>query len=137
MQLENPSREYHQNDKYVYSCQYHIIFCPKYRRRVLTDGIDDRLKELIIEKQEEYKYSIIEMEIMPDHVHLLVDVDPKMGVWSVVSRIKGYSSNKLRSEFPTLKSRLPTLWTNSKFIGTVGSVSLDVVKKYIEDQKNK
>ena len=75
------------------------------------------------------------MEVMPDHVHLLLDIDPKNGVVTVVNMIKGYTSNELRKEFPSLKSRLPTLWTHSKFISSVGSVTLDVVMKYIEGQK--
>jgi putative transposase len=102
----------------------------------LTGKIAIRLKELILEKQEQFGYEVLEMEVMPDHVHLLLDVDPKIGVYSVVSKIKGYTSKQLRSEFPELKKRLPTLWTLSKFISTVGAVTLDVVKKYIEEQKN-
>ena len=137
MNIINSDKKYHKKHSLVYSCQYHIIFCPKYRRKVLTDGIDIRLKELIIEKQEEYGYSIIEMEIMPNHVHLLLDVDPKIGVHSATSKIKGYTSNILREEFKGLKSRLPCLWTRSKFISTVGTVSLETVKKYIEEQKGK
>ena len=74
---------------------------------------------------------------MPDHVHLLIDVNPKIGVWTTVNKIKGYTSNILRKEFPELKSKLPTLWSHSKFISTVGSVTLETVKKYIEEQKNK
>ena len=120
----------------MYSCQYHVIFCPKYRRKVLTDGIDERLKKLILEKQTEYNYDVLDMEVMPDHVHLLLDIDPKIGVYNVVTQIKGYTSKQLRDEFPSLKKRLPTLWTHSKFISTVGAVSLEVVKKYIENQKN-
>jgi putative transposase len=119
----------------VYSCQYHVIFCPKYRRKVLTGEIETRLKELILEKQEEYGYEVLDMEIMPDHVHLLLDVNPMIGVVTVVSKIKGYTSKILREEFPLLKKRIPTLWTHSRFISTVGAVSLDVVKKYIEEQK--
>lgn len=119
----------------VYSCQYHIIFCPKYRRSVLVQGIDMRLKELILSKQKEYGYDVLDMEIMPDHVHLLLDVNPKIGVFSVVNHIKGYTSHELRKEFPVLKSKLPTLWTQSKFISSVGAVTLEVVKKYIEAQK--
>ena len=75
------------------------------------------------------------MEVMPDHVHLLLDVNPMVGIVTIVSKIKGYTSRTLREEFPTLKRRLPTLWTHSRFISTVGAVTLEVVKKYIEDQK--
>jgi len=114
-----------------------VVFCPKYRRSVLVGKIADRLKELILEQQAEFEYEVLDMEVMPDHVHLLLDVDPHTGIYSVVSKIKGYTSKQLRTEFPELKKRLPTLWTLSKFISTVGSVSLEVVKKYIEEQKNK
>ena len=79
---------------------------------------------------------IIEMEIMPDYVHLLMEVDPQYGIHKAVKRIKGYSSRVLRQEFPWLKSRIPTLWTNSYFVSTVGGAPLSVIKQYIEDQKN-
>lgn len=136
MQVKEPSKQYHTSGSIVYSCQYHVIFCPKYRRSVLVDGIDVRLKELILEKQAEYGYTVIEMEIMPDHVHLILDVDPRIGIDAIIGKIKGYTSHRLRIEFPKLKSRLPNLWTRSKFISTVGTVSLEVVKRYIENQKN-
>ena len=136
MNIESPKEKtYHRKNSSVYSCQYHVIFCPKYRRPVLVDGIDERMKEILFEKQQDYGYSIIEMEVMSDHVHLLLDVDPDVGVAVVIGKIKGFTSNTLRKEFPSLKKRLPCLWTRSKFISTVGAVSLEVVKKYIEDQK--
>ena len=136
MQVKDANKEYHSDHSIVYSCQYHIVFCPKYRRRVLVDGIDIRLKELILEKQIDYAYCVIEMEVLPDHVHLLLDVDPRVGIDNVVSKIKGFTAHELRQSFPGLKSRLPNLWTRSKFISTVGSVSLEVVKRYIEGQKH-
>ena len=97
----------------VWSCQYHVVWCPKYRRKVLTGKIKERLEELIKEKQQEYMYNVLEMEIMPDHVHLLIEVSPKVGVYRVITKIKGYTSNVLRSEFKELRSRLPTLWRNT------------------------
>lgn len=136
MELQNSNKKYKYSNHLVYSCQYHVIFCPKYRRKVLTDGIDERLKELIIEKQEEYGFEVLDMEVMPDHVHLLLDVDPKIGIYSIITKIKGYTSKQLREEFPALKKRIPTLWTHSKFISSAGSVTLDVVKRYIEEQKH-
>jgi putative transposase len=136
MKIENPKSNYKHKYNLVYDCKYHIIFTPKYRRKVLVDGVDIRLKELILEKQSQYDYSVIEMEVMPDHVHLLLDINAKLSPYHCVKLIKGYTSKILREEFPFLKSRLPTLWTRSSFIATVGSVSLDVVKKYIEEQKN-
>jgi len=136
MQIQNKDKVYHSDHSIVYSCQYHVVFCPKYRRSVLVDGIDRRLKELILEKQQEYGYTVLEMEVMPDHVHLLLDIDPRVGIDNVIGKIKGYTAHQLRQEFPGLKSRLPNLWTRSKFISTVGSVSLEVVKRYIEGQKH-
>jgi len=115
MRIENPTKQYKSDNHLVYSCQYHVIFCPKYRRAVLKGNVARRLGELILEKQEEYGYKL-DMEVLPDHVHLLLDVNPKICVFRVVNRIKGYTSRILRKEFPELRSRLPTLWTHSKFI---------------------
>ena len=124
------------NNNVVYSCKYHVVFCPKYRRSVLVNGVDVRLKELIIETCEQLKVEIIEMEIMPDHVQLLLEVNPQYGIHKAVKQIKGYSSRILRNEYPWLKSRLPSLWTNSYFVSTVGGVPLAAIKQYIENQKN-
>ena len=134
--LYNNSMEYKSNNNVVYSCKYHVVFCPKYRRSVLIDGVDVRLKELIIETCERLNVEIIEMEIMPDHVHLLIEVDPQYGVHKTVKQIKGYSSRILREEFPWLKSRIPSLWTNSYFVSTVGGAPLSIIKQYIQNQKD-
>lgn len=123
------------NNNILYACQYHIVWCPKYRRKVLIDGVDVRLKEIIKEVAQEKRCEIIELEVMPDHVHLLISIDPQFGVQQVIKIMKGRSSRYLRQEFPWLKSRLPTLWTNSYFVATVGGAPLDVVKRYIENQK--
>jgi len=72
--------EYKSNRNVVYSCKYHVVWCPKYRRKVLVGGISERLKELIVQRCAEIRADIIEMEIMPDHVHLLVEVDPQFGI---------------------------------------------------------
>jgi len=136
MELKNPISIYKHEFNLVYDCNYHIVFCPKYRRRVLVDGIDDRFKELVLAKQAEYKYNIVEMEVMSDHVHLLLNISPKISPYHCTKRIKGYTSRILRQEFPSLKSRLPCLWTRSCFIATVGNISLDIIRKYIEEQKN-
>lgn len=136
MNIINTNKVYKSSNRLLYSCQYHVIWCPKYRRKVLTPLIQDRFKSIVLEHQIEYEYSIIEQEVMLDHVHLLIDVNPKIGIYKVVSLIKGITSRILREEFPELKSKLPTLWTNSKFISSVGSISLETVKKYIENQKN-
>ena len=127
---------YKSNNNVFYSCKYHVVWCPKYRRSVLTGAIDPRLKELIQEAAAEVNVEIIEMEIMPDHVHLLLEVDPQFGIHRAVKAIKGYTSRVLRSEFAVLRSKLPTLWTHSYFVSTVGGAPLTVIKQYIENQKN-
>ena len=109
---------------------------PKYRRRVLVDGIDVRLKEILHELAVETQCDIIELEVMPGHVHILVEVDPQFGIHSFVKLAKGRSSRFLRMEYPSLRSRLPTLWTNSYFVSTCGGSPWAVIKKYIENQKN-
>ena len=119
----------------TFDCRYHVVFCPKYRRKVLVNGVDTRLKELLSTKAHELQTDITEMEVMPDHVHLLIQCDPQFGVHRVVKQLKGYTSHVLRQEFPFLTRKLPSLWTNSYFVATVGAVQLDVVKRYIEDQK--
>lgn len=127
--------KYKSNNNIVYSCKYHVVWCPKYRRKVLTGNIELRLKELIQETCDELQCELIELELMPDHVHMLVDVDPQFGIHKLVKTIKGKSSRILRKEFPVLTTKLPTLWTNSYFISTVGGAPLEVIKQYIENQK--
>jgi putative transposase len=123
------------NHNVTYDCHYHVVWCPKYRRKVLVNGVDDRLKQIIHEVCQEQDAIIEEVEVMPDHVHLLVNVDPQFGIHRLVRLLKGRSSRFLRQEFPRLKSRLPTLWTHSYFVSTTGGAPLELVKKYIEGQK--
>ena len=127
--------KYKSNNNIVYSCKYHVVWCPKYRRKVLVDGIDSRLKELIIQICQEIQIDIIEMEIMPDHLHLLIEVDPQFGIHKAIKRIKGKTSRILRQEFPYLTTKLPTLWTNSYFVSTVGGAPLEKIKEYVANQK--
>jgi putative transposase len=127
--------EYKSNRNVVYSCKYHIVWCPKFRRPVLIDGVDDRLKLILRDVADETGSELIEIEVMPDHVHLIIEVDPQFGIHKFIKLAKGRSSRFLRQEFPWLKSRLPTLWTNSYFLSTVGGSPLAVVKQYIENQK--
>lgn len=127
--------KFESNQNVVFLCQYHVVWCPKYRRKVLEPPVDIRLKEIIIDVCTGTKSSLIEMEVMPDHVHLLVGCDPQFGIKRLVKTIKGRSSRLLRQEFPSLRSRLPCLWTNSYFVATVGGAPLVVIKQYIENQK--
>lgn len=121
----------------VYNIGYHIIWCPKYRRKVLVDAVEEVLKLLLYKKAYEIGISIEEMQIMPDHVHLFVKAPPTASPHWIVQQLKGYTSHELRMQFPSLKTRLPTLWTRSYYVESCGHISEDIVRKYIEEQKNK
>ncbi len=125
------------NSNIAFQCAYHVVWCPKYRRKVIGGRMEVRLKEIISEVITEKGAWLVEMETMPDHVHLLVEVDPQFGVHKLVKAIKGRSSRVLREEFPWLKSKLPSLWTNSYFVATVGGAPLSVIKRYVETQKDR
>jgi REP-associated tyrosine transposase len=136
MSARKVERKFKHNNNVVYACHYHVVWCPKYRRPVLVNGVAQRLKVILRQVAAEWQAEIIEMEVLPDHVHLLVEVDPQFGIHRLVRHMKGRSSRLLRQEFSGLRSRLPTLWTNSYFVATVGGAPLAVLKQYIENQKN-
>lgn len=124
------------SNKAVYNLGYHLIWCPKYRRKVLVDRVEVRLRELLAEKAAKISVAIETMEFMPDHVHLFIKTTPVNSPHYIVQQLKGYTSRVLRQEFPGLRSRLPTLWTRSYYIESVGHISEATVKKYSENQKN-
>ena len=99
--------------------------------------IAERLKTVLHDKALQLGIEIETMEIMPDHVHLFVSSDPVEPIQHIVNQLKGYSSRILRSQFSELKTKLPCLWSRSYYVGTVGHVSEDTVRKYIEAQKGK
>ncbi len=121
----------------IYNLGYHIIWCPKYRRKVLVNEVENRLKELIHTKCDELDCEIYELNIMPDHVHLFVKTKPTIAPHFLIQQLKGVTSRILRSEFKHLKSKLPNMWTRSYYIESVGHISQDTIKKYIQEQKNK
>lgn len=127
---------YKSNKNVVYSCKYQVVWCPKYRRAVLVHGVDTRLKAIIQDVCTVSGAELLKLDVMPDHVHLLVEVDPQYGIHRLVRQIKGRSSRLLRQEYAWLKSRLPTLWTNAYFVSTVGGAPLEVIQQYIEHQKH-
>ena len=120
------------NNNIVHSCKYHVVWCPKYSKKVLVGELEVRLKELIMVICEELQVKLIELEIMPDHVHIFIDVNPQLCINKVIKTIKGKTSRKLRKEF---KELTPTLWTNSYFISAFGR-SPSTIKQYIIDQKS-
>lgn len=118
----------------VYDLGLHVVWCPKYRRSVLTGRVAARLDELIRDRASERGWEVVALEVMPDHVHLFVKHDPKSSVSYVANQFKGFTSRVLRGEFPHLRSKLPTLWSSSYFAASVGAVSADTVRRYIDTQ---
>ena len=131
------TERYRRNAGAVYSLKYHIVWCPKYRRAVLVDSIADRLRTLLTERSAELGTTIQALEIMPDHVHVLIESEPTRCVAEIVNRLKGDTSRVLRAEFASLRSRLPTLWSRSYYAGSVGHVSAATVERYIAARKGK
>lgn len=121
----------------VYNIGYHIIWCPKYRRKVLVGDVEKRLKELLHKKADEIGISIVELDVLPDHVHLFAKASPTASPDWIVQQLKGYTSHELRKEFGQLRTRLPTLWTRSYYVESCGHISEDTVRKYVEEQKNR
>lgn len=121
----------------VHACYYHIVWCPKWRKSVLIDDVARRLQEIICDECESRNVSIQALEIMPDHVHLLCAVDPRLPIPSLVKSLKGASSRVLRQEFQHLVSTMPCLWTHSYFVSTTGGAPLEKVKAYVETQQTR
>jgi len=117
-----------------YSAKYPVIWCPKYRRRVIGGRVEARLKQIIDEVVTECGGEVIECETMPDHVHLLLELPPTAPLSGLMAKLKGRSSRRLRAEFPQLRRR-PALWSPSWFVSTVGGAPLDVVRRYVENQQ--
>ncbi len=119
----------------VHNAGYHIIWCPKYRRKVLVGDVESRIKELLYEISAKIGVAIEKMEVMPEHVHLFVTSHPGNAPHYIVRHLKGRTSRTLRSEFPGLLSKLPALWTRSYYLESIGRTSEATIEKYIEEQK--
>jgi putative transposase len=131
------NRRYAKNAGAVFTLKFHLVWCPKYRRPVLVGAVEKRLIALLREIAHDLEATIHALEVMPDHVHLFLETDPTRSVAELVNRFKGRTSHDLRAEFPTLRSRLPTLWSRSYYAGSCGAVTEASVCRYIEGQKGK
>ncbi len=123
-----------------YLCQYHLIWCPRYRKKVLQKQVGISLKKILTDIAKEYDYEIIALEVMDEHVHIFVSVKPSVAPSDVVRILKSLSAVRLFAEYEALRvyySKQGSLWSKGKFIATVGNISADAVKKYIEEQKTK
>jgi putative transposase len=113
----------------VYSLKYHLVGCPKYRRKVLVGEIGEELYSLLYQKAQELDVTIEALEIMPDQVHRFIESDPTEAPQRLANQFKGYTSR-------ILSSRLPGIWSRSYYVGTIGHVSEETVQRYIEMQKS-
>ena len=129
--------EYKHTKTTVSLINYHLVFCPRYRRKIFNiPGVEDRFKELTRLECQKHNIDIFAMECHNDHVHMFVSVYPQQSIPDVVKVIKGATSHKLREEFPQLMN-MPSLWTRSYFVSTAGSVSSETIKWYINTQKSR
>lgn len=119
----------------VSTLTYHFVWCPKYRRKILTGAIAERLRALIHERAAALCLDIVALEVMPDHVHLFVKAPPTLAPQHIANQLKGSTARVLRDEFPHLRSRLPSLWSRSYYVGSAGAVAADTIQRYIEQQK--
>jgi REP-associated tyrosine transposase len=125
--------DYQHEHHSVHLVVYHVIWCPKRRRKILNGSIHDRLAAIIHEVAEERNWQVIRLAIQPDHVHLFLRANPYTLPTDIPRLMKGRSSRLLREEFPALK-KMPSLWTRSYFISTAGTVSSETIQRYIEAQ---
>lgn len=132
-----PTQQYKQRAGAVYNLHFHLVWCPKYRKKVLVNTVETRLKELLHEKAAALEIEIEGMDVMPDHVHLFVATHPNHAPHFLANQFKGFTSRVLRQEFAHLRSQLPTLWSRSYFIGSAGTVTAATIRRYIEQQKTR
>lgn len=123
----------------MYSLQYHIVWCTKYRKKILVNGIDEEIKEYLNHMAKEYAFSIIAMEVMPDHIHLLVDCKPQFFPSDMIKILKGNTARWLFMNHPDLKKQLwgGHLWNPSYCIVTVSDRSFDQINEYLDSQKDR
>lgn len=119
----------------TYNINYHLVWCPKFRRPVLDGAVGTRLAELLPEYAQKLGGEVLDLVVMPDHVHLFASFPPTLAINQIMHCLKGATSHQLRKEFPHLRSRLPSLWTRSYYVGTAGHVSAATIKRYIDAQK--
>ena len=130
------SKRWIKSKSVVYNINYHLIWCVKYRKKLLVDNVEKRLKEILNIKAKDIDVVIKKMETDNDHIHMFISASPTSGIHWIVQQFKGVTSRLLRKEFSNIKSKVPSLWTRSYYVETIGYISEDTIKKYIENQKN-
>lgn len=130
----NVYMKYKTDKQVVFACRYHVVWCVKYRRRILTDAVCDRLKELITRECREMGIDLSDIRISDDHVYLQLDMTPLLHIHKVVKALKARSSHVLREEFAEVRSRLPSLWTNAYFVSTCQEGLQEAAREFIVSQ---
>lgn len=120
----------------VYCIQFYLVFCVKYRRKVLTDIVSKKLKSLVLDIASKFEVQIIEQETDVDHIHILFASKPSVTLSKFINSLKSVTSRMIRKEFPEVKKVLGEnkFWSPSYFLASVGQVTRDDVKKYVENQ---
>ena len=130
------SQEYRHKTTSVFLINFHFVWCPKRRRKVLVGPVEKDLRRLIRAQAASLDCEIVALETMPDHVHLFLNCHPGLAPDEIMFHIKGSTSRALRQKYPQL-ARMTSLWTRSYFCSTAGNVSSETVRRYIENQKTR
>ena len=128
-------KDYDISNGVVYYCKYHVVWCSKYKRKILIEAVSKRLEEVILSCASKSNITIEALEIMPDHIYLVVHIEPQYGIHKAVKMLKSETSKMLRTEFPYLRTKMPTFWTNSYFVSTEEDKPESKIVGYIENQK--
>ncbi len=127
----------HQGAHCVYVINYHLVWIPRYRKRVLIGAIAERLSALLKEIADQYGFELLAHEVMPDHVHVFVTAPPKLAPAEIVRLLKGITSRRLKQEFDSIRRQYwgpqATLWAEGYYVGTAGHVSAETIQRYIEE----
>lgn len=129
-------QEYRKTATSVSLINYHFIFCPRYRRKVLIGEVGIRVKELLPDICRDIGVNIVALEVMPDHINIFLNALPLISPSSIMRKVKGVTSRRLRKEFKHLR-HLQSLWTRSFFCSTAGNVSGETIARYIAEQKTR
>lgn len=126
------------DEKVAYHCAFDVVWCTQYRAPVITGDVEQRLRAIVVEVVEDKNARLAAMEICPVYAHLVLEVSPKLGIHRLVKAIKARSASVLRDEFSSLRSRLPSLWTNSYLVTTVGRAEISpIIHDYVDAQRTR
>jgi putative transposase len=121
-----------------YNINYHFVWIPKYRHKILVGPVAEELERLIRKVCKEREVEVLSLSVQPDHVHLFVSAPPRHAPSVLINTIKGYTSRYLRQKFPELSKQMGSqLWTRTYYVGTTGTVSDETIQRYIAECEDK